>query len=302
MAAGGIQEPGAIQNGDRRLQRQSGIDEWLAANWAQPPETFRVEVEGASIACRGWNLAADDLPGMVLVHGLGAHGRWWDHLAPTLAAGHRVVALDLSGMGDSDRRREYSLAMSAREVLGVAAHCGFDPVTIIAHSFGTMGSMIAARRFPEKVRHLIVIDSAFTASDEPSEMAATPQRFYDTPEAAISRFRLIPPGKWPQPAVLAYIARNSVCETAKGWTWKFDTQAAAPVDRGTCRELMMGVPVPIDLVYGDRTEVMTAERRAALRDVAPNVRREVVIPACHHHVLIERPLALVAVLEALLAG
>ena len=279
-----------------------GIEEWLAANWSQTPEIFEVPVEGARIACRGWNLAASDLPGIMLVHGFRAHARWWDHLAPTLAANHCVVALDLSGMGDSDRRPAYTRAQHGREIMAVAAHCGFDPVTIIAHSFGAMGSMIAARQFPDRVRRLIVIDSAMpTAEDGDHQIPTPPQRFYDSREAAIARFRLIPPGEWPQPSILAYIARHSVMQTDAGWTWKFDPDAAVSLNREPYREAMSGVTVPVDLIYGDRTEVMPPPRRAALREMAPNLRREVVIPACHHHVLIERPLALVATLQALLA-
>ena len=51
----------------------------------------------------------------MLVHGGAAHSRWWDHIAPMLTEGWRVVAVDLSGHGDSDRRDHYSLDTWARE-------------------------------------------------------------------------------------------------------------------------------------------------------------------------------------------
>ena len=44
--------------------------------------------------------------------------------APLLTDGWRVVAVDLSGHGDSDRRDRYSLDTWAREVLGVVAEAG----------------------------------------------------------------------------------------------------------------------------------------------------------------------------------
>lgn len=285
------------------LQPQDGIARWLRHNWDQQPDTFAVEVDGAAIACRGWNLADTRLPGLVLVHGFRAHARWWDHIAPALADAYRVVAFDLSGMGDSGRRPAYSRAQNAREVLGVAAHCGFTPATVIAHSFGAIGSMIAARTAPEAVRRLIVIDSALpTLADIDNQIAVMPQRHYPDEESAVARYRLIPPGQWPQPAVLAYIARHSVCRDEQGWTWKFDPDLATSYNREAYRDALFGITVPVDLIYGDSTEVMTAPRRAQVNDMARNIGRHIAIPACHHHVLIEQPLALVSAIRALLAN
>ena len=76
-------------------------------------------VDGASIAYRMWGDPAHR--SIVLVHGGAAHSRWWDHIAPLLTSGWRVVAVDLSGHGDSDRRDRYSLDTWAREVLAVVA-------------------------------------------------------------------------------------------------------------------------------------------------------------------------------------
>lgn len=287
---------------DQGLQPLDGIEQWLQHNWAQHPETFTVDVDGAAIACRGWNLA-DDLPGLVLVHGFRAHARWWDHIAPALADAYRVVALDLSGMGDSDRRENYSRAQNARDVLGVARHCGMVPATIVAHSFGAIGSMMAAQMAPECVERLVVIDSALpTRDDLVHTIPSVPQRFYPDEETAISRYRLIPPGGWPHPSVLAHIARHSVRQSAQGWTWKFDTRLPEGYNAEDYRDALFGIEVPVDVIHGDLTEIMTEPRRAQLRDMAHRLGKEVVIPACHHHVLIEQPAALVAALRALFAN
>ncbi|MET0361901.1 MAG: alpha/beta hydrolase [Sphingobium sp.] len=285
------------------MQPQDGIERWLQCNWAEAPETFAIDVEGVDIACRGWNLAAADLPGIVLVHGFRAHGRWWDHIAPSLTARHRVVALDLSGMGDSGRRDEYSRATIGREILAVAAHCSFDPAIVIAHSFGALGALMAARQQPERIGRLIVIDSSIPLDEEEARKIPTPpSRSYPDAETAISRFRLLPPGLWPHPSVLAYIARHSVREGSDGWTWKFDPDAAASLNREDYREGMFGVEVPVDMIYGELTEIMNPARRVQLRRLARDVGQEIAIPASHHHILIEQPLALVAALNALLAN
>src|ERR1700693_6173318 len=75
---------------------------WFSAALDAPVQVGMTTVDGASIAYRAWG--DPDGRSIVLVHGGAAHSRWWDHIAPMLTAGWRVVAVDLSGHGDSDRR------------------------------------------------------------------------------------------------------------------------------------------------------------------------------------------------------
>lgn len=282
---------------------QAYLRSWLEAQWAQTPRSFIVPVDGADIACRGWNLDEDALPGLVLVHGFRAHACWWDHIGPSLARTHRVAALDLSGMGDSDRRETYSRVQFGRDILAVAAACGFDPVTIVSHSFGTMGAILAANSAPERVRRLIMIDAGLPLVDEGEhQIPVMPSRTYATKEAAVERFRLIPPGEWPIPEVLDHIARNAVRETAEGWTWKFDPALPVTLNREAYRADLERIAVPVAIVHGDRSEIMTDARVAEAYRLAPHAGSAVAIPACHHHVLVEQPIALVTALLGLLAN
>lgn len=283
----------------------SGIDpvrDWLDEAWAIPPVEFSVDVEGALIVCRGWNLDAVDLPGIVLVHGFLAHARWWDHIAPALAETHRVIAFDLSGMGDSGRRPHYSREQHGREVLAVARAAGFDRAIIVAHSYGATCSLMACATGPEDVARLIVIDSLIpTAEDVDDRVPSSLHRIYPDRATAEARFRLVPSGEWPQPDVLAYIRHHAIRQTADGWTWKFDEQLGPSLNTEAYRLKMFGPGVLCDMIYGDRTELMVPFRRAELAAMAPKLRRSVAIPLCHHHVPVEQPLALIAALRGLLA-
>src|SRR5436309_7967670 len=80
---------------------------WFSAALDAAVQEGTTTVDGASIAYRAWG--DPDGRSIVLVHGGAAHSRWWDHIAPMLTEGWRVVAVDLSGHGDSDRRDRYSL-------------------------------------------------------------------------------------------------------------------------------------------------------------------------------------------------
>lgn len=286
------------------MQQGSGnaVGNWLSQQWAVAAKDHSIEVEGTPIAYRSWNAEATDLPGLILIHGFRAHGRWWDHIAPSLSRTHRVVAIDLSGMGESGHRPAYSRVQHGREIMAVADACGFDPVTIVAHSYGAIGSIMASIAHPEQVRRLLIIDSALpSVADGNHQIPVPPFRLYPSREAAVERFRLIPPGEWPIPEVLAYIAYHSVRETPEGWTWKFDQNAATSMNLESYRDALFDVPVPMDVIYGSETEIMTPERRAMAAEIAPLCGPPVEIPCAHHHIMIEQPIALVAAIEALLA-
>lgn len=276
-------------------------DLWLMDAWAQTPREFRVESDGASIACRGWNLDRTDLPGIVLVHGFRAHARWWDHIGPLLAEDHRVVAFDFSGMGDSDRRDAYSRLLHAREILATADGAGFDRFIVAAHSYGGIAALIAAADAPERVSRAIIIDSALpTEEDKDRPNGASPQRIYPDFDTAVSRFRLIPPGRWPNRKILGYIGHHSVRPIEGGWTWKFDEAIGGRLNPDDDVLQKLGrITIPVDFVYGDRSEIVTPRRLALIPQMMPHAGKPVAIPSCHHHCMIERPLELVTALRAL---
>src|ERR1700733_12173753 len=106
------------------------------------PVTERVTVvDGAPIAYRMWGSSPTGR-GIILVHGGGAHSRWWDHIGPLLAAGRQGIAIDLSGHGDSGRRGSYNFDNGAREILAVAADAGLaTPPVVIGHSMGGLATL-----------------------------------------------------------------------------------------------------------------------------------------------------------------
>ena len=106
------------------MSTNGSAPQWFVDALAAPVETGKVEAAGATIAYRAWGEAGQ--PGIVLVHGGMAHSGWWDHIGPQLARGRRVVALDLSGHGDSDHRDHYDLETWSAEILVAAEGGGID--------------------------------------------------------------------------------------------------------------------------------------------------------------------------------
>jgi pimeloyl-ACP methyl ester carboxylesterase len=206
-------------------------------------------------------------------------------------------------MGDSDRRPQYLRRQFARELLRVADHAGFGALTIVAHSFGGLSGLYACRLAPDRITRAIIIDAYVFRPERDVPFESRPERFYPSREAAEARFRLGPPGMWPDPDVLAYIAHHSVVEKPQGWTWKFDPLGRKSIDsEKDLRAELRDLTTPVDFIHGDRSEVVDADALASLVANMPSCGTPIAIPLCHHHVMIEQPFALVAVLDALLAN
>jgi len=90
---------------------------------------------------------------LVFLHGGFAHAHWWDFIAPFFAEDYSVVAIDLSGMGDSSQRAEYSGEIFATEVIGVCSALGFvGPPVMVGHSFGGFVALKAAAIMERSLR------------------------------------------------------------------------------------------------------------------------------------------------------
>jgi pimeloyl-ACP methyl ester carboxylesterase len=100
---------------------------------------------------------------LVLVHGLGSRGADWAKLIPQLIdGGHRVYALDLLGYGLSSQPRDaqYSIADQARMVEGFLDSQHLSQVDLAGWSMGGWISMRVALQQPERIRRLVLLDSA----------------------------------------------------------------------------------------------------------------------------------------------
>src|SRR5262245_48820722 len=94
---------------------------WFRWAIGQPKHPRCGTVEGCPIHYLLWPAApqAPQKRGLLLVHGGGAHANWWSFIAPYFSDDFTVAAIDLSGMGDSGRREEYSSEQRGRELRAV---------------------------------------------------------------------------------------------------------------------------------------------------------------------------------------
>ena len=274
---------------------------WFSAALADAPEVRETTCEGTPIAYRAWGDPADR--NIVLVHGGAAHSRWWDHIAPLLARGWRVVAMDLSGHGDSGRRDRYSLDIWAREVLAVVTDAGSAASTVvIGHSMGGLVTLRLATLAGSRIAGAVAIDSPIRDM-APEDRAARqhrafgPLRVYPDRETIISRFRPIP-DQPTLPWIAEHVAATSIRPAEGGWTWKFDPRVFA---RDTLTpELLTRLDCRVALFRAEHG-LVTPQQGEAIYDRLGRVAPLIEIPVAGHHIMLDEPVALAAALRTLLA-
>jgi pimeloyl-ACP methyl ester carboxylesterase len=278
---------------------------WFHAALAAPYQEGHVEAEGARLYYRGWGMERAELPVILLIHGFGAHTGWWHFVAPLLTARHRVVALDLSGMGDSDHRSSYRQGWGAFDIIGAIEALRLRSVIGIGHSAGGMRLLMAAARRPELFQRLIALDSyiVFAGNCHPERPRhVRGDKLYPDLATILSRYRLLPAQVQGRSWSRNYIARQSVKPVEGGWRWKFDP--LLPVGAhlepdGT--ELLPRVNVPVHYVWAEDSQVVPEELARRIVSLLPQGHGPIGMPGTHHHMMIDQPEALIATLRALIA-
>jgi pimeloyl-ACP methyl ester carboxylesterase len=289
--------------------------DWFRRALADAPERGFVEAAGAGIETLAWGERGK--PGLLFLHGNGAHADWWSFIAPFYSSDHRCVALSWSGMGGSDRRERYSFDIFVEEAMAVAEATGlFDgpakPV-FIGHSFGGFPILEAAARYGERLGGVITIDTPIFSAErrrERREKGAAwemrPHKIYPTLEAALQRFRLVPAQPCENLFIADFIARTSLTQVhtpeGSGWTWRFDPYLWRDYEWEDPAPALSAPKCPLAILLGERSTLMRGDDIARMRGLSPPGTPIVAIPEAYHHVLIDQPLALIAVLRTLLAG
>jgi pimeloyl-ACP methyl ester carboxylesterase len=272
---------------------------------ALPPASL-VAVDGRSVHVvdRG---AGEPL---VLLHGFGASTRIWEPVIPELAKTRRVVAIDLNGFGWTERPHEraaYTLAGQERLVLGVADALGLDRFDLAGHSYGGAISIFLAARHPERVRSLVLVDSALPAYGTLRRRKRFANRtlaglYVRTIGLTARRVRAgleesyADDSKVTDELVGAYLERLRV-EGVEDAFYGLTAPTGTPPDEVD----LAALAPPVLLVWGGEDEVISA---AAGREVAAKLRDAAFaeLPACGHSPQEECPREFVAAVEPFLAA
>jgi pimeloyl-ACP methyl ester carboxylesterase len=281
---------------------------WFDAALALAPERSCIPVEGAQIELLTWGEVGK--PGLLFLHGNGAHADWWSFIAPFFANDWRVAAISWSGMGGSDWRPAYSAQSFAAEIFAAVEAAqleagGVRPI-LVGHSFGGFPTLYCGVEHADRLRGIVMVDSSIQPPEKrwkgPPSRPDAANRVYATLEEALARFRLAPPQGCENLYVADHIARGSLKEVEGGWTWKFDPAIWQRFSMPDLGLLLSRIACPAALMWGERSNLMHDETLDYMFEQMPDDVLRVPIPDADHHVMVDQPLAFVAGLRGLLAG
>jgi pimeloyl-ACP methyl ester carboxylesterase len=136
----------------------------------------------------------------VLIHGAW-HGGWcWQKLIPFLeASGHKVYAPTLTGMAErqSELSPDIGLDTHIQDIVDLLEKKNLHNVILVGHSYGGMVITGVVDRVPERIAHLVYLDT-FVPRDGESMIDVSP--------------------------LVAYLIHKRA--KAKGNGWKVESQAA----------------------------------------------------------------------------
>ncbi len=298
---------------------------WFTEALACPGDVKRLDFRGRTLNSLHWK-PDHPAPGLIFIHGNGAHARWFDFIAPLLVPHYHMVALDLPGMGDSDWQQEYSRDIMSEAVLETIRQSDFaGKPALVAHSFGGMVAVNAMDLFPEEMAAALICDYIAPPKKYHQEWyddriaPSPPTRVYAQLEEALDRFRLMPEQPCENEFIIDYIARHSVRAVGDdrgvnavmrdqhrtaGYTWKFDSKMYDGFIVGDdLVDKWIGSTVPLAFMFGglshneDTRSFQQPEIARFVRSQRPDV-PFYEIPGARHHIMLDRPHAFAACVAA----
>ena len=273
----------------------SNAPAWFIQAVNTPYQDKFIEVEGCKIHYQHWDNEGNK-PGLLFVHGGGAHSHWWDFIAPSFLADYDVTAIDISGMGASEHRDSYQMDLFAKEIIAVCDDAGYGNDTIIAaHSYGGLGTLQAALNYPDRLKGIVVVDSAIFPPNfqGTNDMKGTPfksKKVYPDLETALTRFKLVPPQPCENDYILKFIARTSIGEVEGGWSWKFDMEFLQKTEVNNLADHVKDISIQTTVMYGEKSMLfmpaMMEFMRATYKEEVPFI----MLPDARHHLFLDKPL------------
>jgi pimeloyl-ACP methyl ester carboxylesterase len=285
---------------------------WFRDAIAQAPERHWLKVQGAPVEWLAWGRRGD--PGLLLLHGNSAHADWYSFIAPLLLPGRRIVAPSFSGMGGSGWRTHYGVAQWADEALAVAEAGGlFEAATApvaAAHSFGGFVLMNLASRHGGRLARAVIVDTplrpppALDRARRHRSEGLRSARVYASEAEALARFRLLPPQDCTHVFLADWIARRGLKQVhgpsgAPGWVWRFDPFLFRHFTFGSPWRELRTAGCPVVLVRGGRSRLFTEPMMVHALQMAPEGTQAREVPDADHHVMLDQPQALAALLAGL---
>lgn len=262
-----------------------------------------IVVDGATVT---YGVSGTDGPDLVLMHGAGANHMWWHRIAPILEEHWRVIAIDLSGHGDSGQRDDYLAETWVEEISAVLDEVGSEHPVFAGHSMGSRVGMTFAAMVPDRLAGLIILDSAIRLPERFAlDRIGRPDpvmRSYPSRDDILGRFRLKPVQPMPPVDVMDPVAQFSIREVADGWRWKHDFKTLHKIEDDFLEPLAARVRCPVGIIYGAQSGLVGREEVEATAAMFLGAVELVRIADAHHHLILDQPELCAAAIDAMASG
>jgi len=259
--------------------------------------------------------ARSDLPPVVFVHGLsGSWQNWLENLPHFAAAGHRVIAFDLPGFGESQMPREkISIPGYGRFVDALLDELGVGSAVVVGNSMGGFIGAELAIQFPARVERLVLVSAAgLTVEYQRNERVLGALRFTEnlltawagwvgSRSDALARrprtrrllmgFVVHRPDLLPAPLISEQIRGSG----KPGFVDALDALTDYPI-----RDRLGRIGCPTLIVWGTEDHLIPVRDATEFAHLIPGARK-VVWPETGHMAMLERPAAFNALVDAFVA-
>ena len=276
---------------------------WFQSSISEDPRQEIFSHQLGNIKYQAWDRKdAENI--IMLIHGTGAHKKWWDPIAPLLNNNFTIFAPDLPGMGESDHRDEYNFEGFSEALIGILhqekAITSNQKIFLVGHSLGGHVAGFMASEMPEIFNGLVMIDSPIRPPtyDYEKHQSTGPLRkikYYPDKVSIIKRFRLMPPQDCENGWYLRYIAEHSVFNVEEGWRWRFDDKLFATLRR--LHNYEFNFKCPALFVAGGKSLLLESKIMKYIREAFKDSMTVEVIEDAAHHVPLDSPLELVSLIN-----
>lgn len=140
------------------------------AQTAPKPQSQFAQLDGMRVHYLNYGRGSEAL---VFIHGWTCNANFWKANVPTFIGATRVIAVDLPGHGESDKpQATYSMDLFARAVDAVLQNAKVEHAVLVGHSMGAPVLRQFYRKFPAKVRALVIVDGSLKAMGTREQMSS----------------------------------------------------------------------------------------------------------------------------------
>ena len=288
---------------DNLISDISNAPEWFLKSIANKGVEVLINNPNGDISYSKWKSNNQSKNLLILIHGTGAHKKWWDPIAPQFIDETNVIAVDLPGMGDSDFREKYSIKDFGSCIFSIIEKekkdAQIENIYIVGHSLGGQVAAYLASEYKDLVTSLIMIDTFIRPPDyDPSEHEGGPLRkikYYPDKKTILQRFRLMPTQECKNDWFLRYIAEYSVREVEDGWRWKFDDLMFNSLER--LFGYKFSFKCPALFIYGANSLLMSGNILSNIKKMYSDIMEFEKVDEAAHHVPLDKPLEIVDIIK-----